>query len=296
VDRKSSLTALEWQLEIGVDEAVSDAPVNRFSASQEPLAKSVAILAPNAEDSQSFEPLLKALDKAVQESPRSTPNTSLIVPEKSSGIETAVETVAREMANNADSLQSLRQALEAFEGCALKKTATNLVFGDGNPDSGLMFVGEAPGADEDRQGKPFVGVSGRLLDEMLTYIGRDRSTFYITNHIYWRPPGNRTPSASEVAACLPFIQRHIELVNPRILVLVGGAAAKALLERTEGINKLRGQWFDYKTPLLTESIPATALFHPAYLLRQPSHKRLAWRDLLALKRKLNEEQPIISNG
>jgi uracil-DNA glycosylase family 4 len=280
-------------MEIGVDEAVSDVPVNRFLPSQEPSAQSAEAPARHAEDSQSFEPLLKALDKAVSESPRNTP---LITPEKPLAIETAVETVAREMANNADSLQSLRQALEAFEGCALKKTATNLVFGDGNPDSGLMFVGEAPGADEDRQGKPFVGVSGRLLDEMLTYIGRDRSTFYITNHIYWRPPGNRTPSASEVAACLPFIQRHIELVNPRILVLVGGAAAKALLERTEGINKLRGQWFDYKTPLLTESIPATAIFHPAYLLRQPAHKRLAWRDLLALKQKLLKEQSIISNG
>lgn len=294
MDRKSSLTALEWQMEIGVDEAVSDAPVNRFLPSQEPSVQSAEAPARHPEDLQSFEPLLKALDQAGQEPPRN--NIPLITPEKPLAIETAVETVAREMANNADSLQSLRQALEAFEGCALKKTATNLVFGDGNPDSGLMFVGEAPGADEDRQGKPFVGISGRLLDEMLTYIGRDRSTFYITNHIYWRPPGNRTPSASEVAACLPFIQRHIELVNPRILVLVGGAAAKALLERTEGINKLRGQWFDYKTPLLTESIPATAIFHPAYLLRQPAHKRLAWRDLLALKQKLIKEQSIISNG
>jgi len=291
VDRKSSLTALEWQTEIGVDEAINDMPVNRFLPSQAPTAQSAKVQVHSGDSP--FDPLLKALDKATKESPKTAPS---VIVEKALPIETAVESIAREMANNANNLGDLKQALEAFEGCALKKTATNLVFGDGNPESGLMFVGEAPGADEDRQGKPFVGVSGRLLDEMLTYIGRDRSTFYITNHIYWRPPGNRTPSASEVAACLPFIQRHIELVNPRVLVLVGGAAAKALLERTEGINKLRGQWFEYKTPMLTESIPAMAIFHPAYLLRQPAHKRLAWRDLLALKQKLVSEQSIISSG
>ncbi len=291
MDRKSSLTALEWQTEIGVDEAINDMPVNRFLPSQAPTAQSAKVQVHSGDSP--FDPLLKALDKATKESPKTAPS---VIVEKALPIETAVESIAREMANNANNLGDLKQALEAFEGCALKKTATNLVFGDGNPESGLMFVGEAPGADEDRQGKPFVGVSGRLLDEMLTYIGRDRSTFYITNHIYWRPPGNRTPSASEVAACLPFIQRHIELVNPRVLVLVGGAAAKALLERTEGINKLRGQWFEYKTPMLTESIPAMAIFHPAYLLRQPAHKRLAWRDLLALKQKLVSEQSIISSG
>lgn len=291
MDRKSSLTAIEWQVEIGVDEAINDTPVNRFLPSQG--ASQLAEAQPRDSGRvPSFEPLLNALDKAMQEQ-KGKPAGTL---EKPLSFETTAENLAREMANNADNLEDLRKALEAFEGCALKKTATNLVFGDGNPQSGLMFVGEAPGADEDRQGKPFVGVSGRLLDEMLAYIGRDRSTFYITNHIYWRPPGNRTPSASEVAACLPFIQRHIELVNPRILVLVGGAAAKALLDRTEGINKLRGQWFPYKTPLLTESIPAMAVFHPAYLLRQPAHKRLAWRDLLALKQKLASEQPIISSG
>lgn len=291
MDRKSSLTAIEWQVEIGVDEAINDTPINRVLPSQE--ASQLAEAQPRDSGSvPSFEPLLNALDKAMQEQ-KGKPAVTL---EKPPSFETTAENLAREMANNADNLADLRKALEAFEGCALKKTATNLVFGDGNPQSGLMFVGEAPGADEDRQGKPFVGVSGRLLDEMLAYIGRDRSTFYITNHIYWRPPGNRTPSASEVAACLPFIQRHIELVNPRILVLVGGAAAKALLDRTEGINKLRGQWFPYKTPLLTESIPAMAVFHPAYLLRQPAHKRLAWRDLLALKQKLASEQPIISSG
>lgn len=291
MDRKSSLTALEWQTEIGVDEAINDMPVNRFLPLQEPTAQSAEVQVHSGDSP--FEPLLKALDKATQEPSK---NKAAATAEKPPSLETTAENVAREMASKADSLEGLKKALEAFEGCALKKTATNLVFGDGNPESGLMFVGEAPGADEDRQGKPFVGVSGRLLDEMLTYIGRDRSTFYITNHIYWRPPGNRTPSASEVAACLPFIQRHIELVNPRILVLVGGAAAKALLDRTEGINKLRGQWFEYKTPLLTESIPAMAIFHPAYLLRQPAHKRLAWRDLLALKQKLISEQSIISTG
>ncbi|MEZ5647907.1 MAG: uracil-DNA glycosylase [Alphaproteobacteria bacterium] len=262
---------MNWQIELGADEAISDQPQDRLSQAQTSQAemvakKSVVYSQASQENPQIESPLFGSPQKA--------------------SLRTAAENHTVDTVFSAKNLEELRGSLEAFEGCALKKTATNLVFGDGNPDSDLMFVGEAPGADEDRQGKPFVGVSGRLLDTMLSYIGRDRTKFYITNHIYWRPPGNRTPAAAEVAACLPFIRRHIELINPRFLVFVGGAAAKALLERTEGINKLRGQWFAYKTPGLAESIPATAIFHPAYLLRQPAHKRLAWRDLLMLKQRL----------
>src|SRR5258706_2123740 len=161
---------------------------------------------------------------------------------------------ARELANAAKSLEELVEALAAFDGCGLKKTATNLVFGDGNPAARIMFVGEAPGADEDRAGKPFVGVSGQLLDRMVSWIGLDRTRFYITNIVFWRPPGNRTPSADEVAACMPFVARHIELVAPAILVSVGGPATEALLHRGEGISKAHGRWYDYQTPGLERPI------------------------------------------
>jgi DNA polymerase len=176
--------------------------------------------------------------------------------------------------------------LRAFDGCQLKQTATNLVFGDGNPKAKVMLVGEAPGADEDRQGKPFVGVSGQLLDRMLGWIGLDRSSFYITNQVYWRPPGNRKPTDAEVAACQPFVMRHIELVSPELLILVGGAATKTLLGRTDGVMKLRGRWFEYASGGLPRPIPAMVVLHPAFLLRTPSFKRETWRDLLAVKQRL----------
>jgi DNA polymerase len=195
---------------------------------------------------------------------------------------------AEELARAARSLEELREALMAFEDCALKRTATNLVFGDGNPHAPLMIVGEAPGADEDRLGVPFVGVSGRLLDRMMAAIGLDRTGFYITNVLPWRPPGNRNPSAEDLALCLPFIRRHVALVRPKVLLMVGGASAKALLDRSEGIMRLRGRWLAYRAPELEAPIPALATYHPAYLLRQPGQKRDAWRDLVQLKLRLIE--------
>ena len=179
----------------------------------------------------------------------------------------------------------LKEAMRQFEGCSLKRTAMNLVFGDGNPESTIMFIGEAPGADEDRQGLPFVGVSGQLLDKMIATIGLDRSSAYITNILPWRPPGNRKPTTNEVTVCLPFIQRHIELVAPRILVLVGGTAANALLGKTEGITRLRGKWSIYRgnEERAGSEIPCMPIYHPAYLLRQSTLKREAWRDFLAIK-------------
>ena len=146
-----------------------------------------------------------------------------------------------------------------------------------------MMVGEAPGADEDRQGLPFVGVSGRMLDRMLGHVGLDRQSVYIANVLYWRPPGNRTPTDQEVAACLPFITRQIELVAPEILVLVGGKAASTLLGERQGITRLRGRWFTYSSPGLEAPVPALPTFHPAYLLRNPANKRLSWRDMISLK-------------
>jgi DNA polymerase len=183
----------------------------------------------------------------------------------------------------------LRAAMAAFEGCALKQTATRLVFADGNPAAPVMLIGEAPGRDEDLQGLPFVGESGKLLDRMLAAIGLDRSGCYITNILPWRPPGNRTPAAEEVAAFLPFLRRHIALVRPRYLVLLGNAAVQAVLERREGISRLRGRWIDYEIEDFV--VPALPTYHPAFLLRQAGQKREAWRDFLILRQRLLKDSP-----
>jgi DNA polymerase len=190
---------------------------------------------------------------------------------------------AREAARSAASLDELRGILDRFEGCGLKASASRLVFADGNPESRLMFIGEAPGAEEDRQGLPFVGRSGQLLDHMLAAIGLDRTKVYIANIVPWRPPGNRTPTPVETQICLPFIQRQIELVDPDVLVTVGQPSSGALLG-VQGIMKNRGRWFPYQTG--TREIRAMPMLHPAYLLRSPIGKRLAWRDLLAIKKAL----------
>jgi DNA polymerase len=187
---------------------------------------------------------------------------------------------ARQLAAEATSVEQLIELLRGFDGCGLARTAMNLCVGDGDPGSELMLVGEAPGAEEDRQGKPFVGNSGRLLDRMLEAAGRPRQRTWITNTVFWRPPGNRSPTAQELATCLPFVERQIELVRPRAVLFVGGIAVRALLNLEEGVTKLRGRKFRY--PLADGGeIPATVMFHPAYLLRRPQLKGLAWRDLLA---------------
>jgi DNA polymerase len=191
---------------------------------------------------------------------------------------------ARSAAASAATLDELRAILADFEGCALRMTAKRLVFGDGNPQARVMFVGEAPGYEEDMQGVPFVGRSGQLLHKMMAAIGLDRSNAYITNIIPWRPPGNRDPSLHETSICLPFIRRHIELVDPDILVCLGKPSTAALLGVSDGIRKTRGRWFTYNTG--SRDIRAIAVFHPAYLLRSPLEKRLAWRDFLAVRKAL----------
>ena len=191
---------------------------------------------------------------------------------------------AREAARTAPTLEALRALLESFDGCALKSTATRLVFADGNPQARIMFVGEAPGREEDIEGLPFVGRSGKLLDRMIAAIGLDRSSAYIANVIPWRPPGNRTPTPQETQICLPFIQRQIELVNPDILVTLGNPSTQTLLGTREGIMRTRGKWFDYDTG--TRVIRALPTFHPAYLLRSPSYKRMSWQDLRAIAKAL----------
>jgi len=194
---------------------------------------------------------------------------------------------AREAARGAATLDELRAILDSFQGCALRATATQLVFADGNPKSRLMLIGEAPGYEEDKQGLPFVGRSGQLLDRMLAAIGLDRTKVYIANIVPWRPPGNRTPTPQEAAICLPFLLRQIALVDPDVLVCLGGPSAQTLLNRKDGILKLRGRWFNFNSG--RREIRAMPTLHPAYLLRTPLAKRHAWRDFLAIKKALSPQ-------
>jgi uracil-DNA glycosylase family 4 len=244
----------------GADEVISPTPHNRFLEIEDTLPVSPA-----------------PLPEKVLREPEVAP---LISPK-------AASTAANTSAKSAQSLAELKAALLAFEGCALKYTATNLVFGDGNPKGRVMLVGEAPGADEDRQGLPFVGQSGQLLDKMLATIGLTRENFYITNIIPWRPPGNRQPTPAEADACLPFVKRHIDLVNPDFLILVGGVAVKTLLGSRDGIMRVRGSWKDY-TSDAGKKMKVIAIYHPAYLLRSPGQKREVWLDLIKIKHSLIE--------
>jgi DNA polymerase len=189
-----------------------------------------------------------------------------------------------DLARAANSLAELKMALEAFEGCALKRSATNTVFADGTPLHRIMFIGEAPGRDEDRQGLPFVGRAGKLLDKMLAAVHLDRAKVYITNVLNWRPPDNRDPSPEEAAMCLPFLRRHIELVNPEIMILLGAVSVRHVMGRSDGIMKTRGRWLEYNVQ--GRMVPVMPTLHPAYLLRQPAHKKLAWRDLQAIEEKI----------
>ncbi len=191
---------------------------------------------------------------------------------------------AREAATTAADLDALRAIVDRFEGCALRATATQLVFGRGNPQARVMFVGEAPGYEEDKSGLPFVGRSGHLLDRMMAAIGLDETNAYIANIVPWRPPGNRTPTPQESAICLPFITRQIELTNASILVCLGGPSAQTLLNIRDGITRSRGRWYPFQAG--SREIRALATFHPAFLLRSPLQKRLAWRDFLALRKAL----------
>jgi uracil-DNA glycosylase len=262
---------LAFYLEAGVDCALTDEPVNRLS---DPAA-APAIMAPGLSEPAPSNPIRPAPSAVSAPRGEATP-----APE-------AAIASAREAARTAPSLEVLRALLEKFDGCALKHTATRLVFADGNPQARVMFVGEAPGRDEDIEGLPFVGRSGKLLDRMIAAIGLDRSKAYIANVIPWRPPGNRTPTPQETQICLPFIQRQIELVNPDVLVTLGNPSTQTLLSTREGIMRTRGKWFDYDTG--TRTIRAIATFHPAYLLRSPSYKRMTWQDLRSIAKAL--EQP-----
>lgn len=276
-DDWADILAFHW--EAGVDVAIGEVPVDRFAESAAEPSRPRAPAAPARDAAASQAGLAPRSPAPSRNQPAypSAPATPTLVTQPPD------EAVmgAREAARAAASLDELKAILDSFEGCALKRTASRLVFADGNPAAKVMFVGEAPGRDEDQQGLPFVGRSGKLLDLMLAAIGLDRTSAYIANVIPWRPPGNRTPTPQETAVCLPFIARQIELANPDILVCLGGPSAQALLGTTEGITKLRGRFMDYDTG--TRTIRAIATFHPAYLLRTPLGKRFAWRDMLAVE-------------
>ncbi len=281
------LAALNWHLDIGADEALSDHPVDR-------TVSAASVLKSLGANGDAAPPPITA---SIRSAPLMPPSAQESGADLLGTAQARVE--AAKLAASCQNLDELRAAIAGFEGLAIRKTATNMVFSDGNPQARVMLVGEAPGADEDRQGKPFVGVSGQLLDRMLKCIGLFRTeedpakAVYISNILNWRPPGNRTPSPAEIDISLPFIERHIALVKPRVLILCGGVSAKGLLGSGDSISKLRGKFHDYR-PLTdgvsnnTSPIPAIATYHPAYLLRTPSHKAMAWSDLLMLQARLEQ--------
>jgi uracil-DNA glycosylase len=271
---------LTFYQEAGVDALVGELPVDRLAGDPPgdiPAATSEAV-APRSSPQVATPPAQPPRTVSARDLDSKGRATAPPSPD-------AAVMAAREAARTAVSLEELRAIVERFEGCALRNTATRLVFADGNPRSRVMFVGEAPGRDEDIEGLPFVGRSGKLLDLMMAAIGLDRTSAYIANIIPWRPPGNRTPTPQESAICLPFILRQIELANPDVLVCLGGPSAATLLNIRDGILKARGRWFTHQTG--TRDIRAIATLHPAYLLRQPLQKRLAWRDFLAIKKALS---------
>jgi uracil-DNA glycosylase family 4 len=253
---------LDFYLEAGADAFVGEEPVDRFAPVEPPAPPP--------------RPARQLPDTAMPN--RAAPAIAPQAPDEAA-------MAARAAARSAQSLEELRAILEKFDGCALKATASRLVFADGNPQSKIMFIGEAPGRDEDIEGLPFVGRSGKLLDRMLAAIGLDRTSIYIANIVPWRPPGNRTPTPQETQICLPFILRQIELADPDILVCLGGPSAQTLLGIKEGITKSRGRWFTFTSG--SREIKAIATFHPAFLLRSPLQKRFAWRDMLAIKKALS---------
>ncbi|HVZ92300.1 MAG TPA: uracil-DNA glycosylase [Rhizomicrobium sp.] len=263
-----TLSTLAWLLEAGADEAVGEAPIDRFRA---PAAAA-------AEPPRASRPATPPVRPAF------SPRPAAPAVRKPPGDASDAIGIAIESARAANSLAELKAALEAFEGCALKRSAANTVFADGDPGCGIMLIGESPGRDEDRQGLPFVGRAGQLLDKMLAAIGLDRSKVYITNVLNWRPPQNRDPSPEEAAMCLPFLRRHIELVDPEIIAVLGSVPLRHVMGNSDGILKTRGRWLEYSVS--GRMRPVMPTLHPAYLLRQPSHKKLAWRDLQAFERKI----------
>jgi len=281
---------LRWYVDMGVDVAVDAAPHDRFAETlaardDEPARRDEAQRDGALRNMEGPDPQRRPAPDPIARPPALPGSASSpILSAAAVSVDSAARS-AREAAADAATLDELKAVLERFDGCSLKATATRLAFADGNPAGRVMAVGEAPGAEEDRQGRPFCGRSGQLLDRMLAAIGLDRTQVYIANVVPWRPPGNRTPTPQEVAICRPFIARQIALADPDVLVCLGGPAAQSLLSSKEGIMRLRGRWQDFDTGLRT--IKVLPMLHPAYLLRQPAHKKLAWADLRQLRRALD---------
>ena len=274
---KAARELLAFYAEAGVDTAIGERANDLLSQPEPPAAaEQPRKAASNVMSDSSSGPAARTADPRLGNAPARPAVAAPPAPD-------AAVMAAREAARSASSLEELRAILDRFDGCGLKGSASRLVFADGTPGSKLMLVGEAPGAEEDKQGLPFVGRSGQLLDRMLTAIGLDRTKVYIANIVPWRPPGNRTPTPVETQICLPFVQRQIELSNPDVLVTIGQPSTGALLG-VQGIMKNRGRWFPFQTG--TREIRAMPMLHPAYLLRSPIGKRLAWRDMLAIKKAL----------
>ena len=268
-NKSSAIELLAWHVASGADEAIADTPVELFAEAAKPDALRPAAV-------REHQPRPAASATPHRQAAR-TPET---------GFRSATARDADQIAAACSAFDELVGAIMDFDGCALKETAAKTCVYDGNPAAPIMFVGEAPGAEEDRRGLPFVGRAGRLLDRMLGAIGLDRTGVLITNVLFWRPPGNRAPTPDEIATCLPFVERMVTLIAPKVLVLVGGISAKAVFGVSDGITRQRGIWRTYHPRGSSLAIPATAIFHPAYLLRKPLQKREAWHDLLEIKRRL----------
>lgn len=260
MDKKS---LLEWYVDAGVDEVIDDAPLNRFAA-KEPEAIQA-------------EPAVKTALPPVTAAMLASTSTLHHSP-------AAAITASRALAEQAKTIAELEEAVRGFDGCAIKKTASKTVFADGVSSAKIMIIGEAPGAEEDKQGIPFCGQSGQLLDKVLGSIGLSRKeNVYISNTVFWRPPGNRQPSAEEIAICQPFVEKHIALVKPDLLILAGGVAAKAVLKSDISVSRLRGKFYDYINEYMSAPTKTAIIYHPSYLLRSPGQKRLAWHDMLMIK-------------
>lgn len=271
MNKQAYASALQWYIDNGVDEALGDVPVDYYALADKPIE------IPKRNDPE--------------------PSIALATAPQQSAVLGASDARAEavKLAKAANTLDELRQAIADFDGIGLKKTASNMVFGDGNPNAKIMLIGDAPAADEDREGKPFVGLNGQLLDKILGCIDLDRqsesplSSIYLSNILNWRPPGNRTPAPGEIEASMPFIERHIQLIKPDILIFCGGVTAKVLLGSSDGISKLRKKWHDYMPQTQefqdgTKPIKAIATFHPMQLLTTPAHKRAVWADMLSIQK------------
>lgn len=294
---KYAHAVLDWYQQMGVDEVLSDAGLNWYDVAetqslaqeQERVKPHTISYAHDQKTSRAFTPQKSPTPPPLKQQPNETrPQAGQVqslfahAPHDSAVLE------AREKARSCQTLQELEEILHGFDGCSLKKTAKNICISRGSSQADLMLIGEAPGRDEDMQGRPFVGRAGQLLDKMLAAIGYDEQSVYITNIVYWRPPGNRTPTPQEAQVCAPFLERQIELVAPKVVLFLGGAAAKHMLNTTEGIMRLRGKWKSFHVN--DHAYKALATLHPAYLLRNPVSKRQAWQDLLKIKNALGESE------